>query len=101
MPQIQRYSPPPNPAKVSDPRAGSYITKYGNTSWELDALEPRVIVELIVKAVKMFRDETKWIASLQKEKSGREMLTELGERWKEVIRLLKTSGKPYSWKRDA
>lgn len=45
--QIEEYAPPPNPAKVTDPRACKYMATHGDQSWELDALEPGVIVELI------------------------------------------------------
>lgn len=47
MDQIDQYGPPPNPAKVTDSRFATYSAKYGNESWELDALEPSVIVDLI------------------------------------------------------
>jgi len=47
MDQIEEYDPPPNPAKITDTRAGKYIAEYGDESWELDALEPSVIVALI------------------------------------------------------
>ncbi len=48
MAQIKKYKSPPNPAKISDPRAGWYINRFGNTSWELDALSPKVL-EAVVK----------------------------------------------------
>ena len=47
MNQIEEYNPPPNPAKVSDPRASAYIEKYGGSSWEVDALPPKVLNEII------------------------------------------------------
>jgi len=47
MEQIRKYSPPPNPTKLTDSRAPEYISKYGRDSWELDALEPRVLDALI------------------------------------------------------
>ncbi len=47
MDQIDEYNPPPNPAKITDTRARKYIAEYGDESWELDALEPSVIVKLI------------------------------------------------------
>lgn len=40
MDQIEEYDPPPNPAKLTDPRAIEYIQIHGNSSWELDSLEP-------------------------------------------------------------
>jgi len=57
MQQIKKYNPPPNPAKITDSRCKGYIEKYGNESWELDALEPKVITSLITKAVEEYIDE--------------------------------------------
>ena len=45
--QIEAYGPPPNPAKFTDSRIHDYVAKFGHTSWELDALEPKVLVDLI------------------------------------------------------
>lgn len=47
MEQIETFCPPPNPTKLSDARASSYIREYGHECWELDALEPKVITSLI------------------------------------------------------
>ncbi len=47
MEQIKKYNPPPNPAKIKDPRAKDYIAEYGEISWEVDALTPRILDELI------------------------------------------------------
>jgi hypothetical protein len=47
MDQVRKYNPPPNPAKISDPRAEAYIKKYGPHSWEVDALPPDVLTKLI------------------------------------------------------
>jgi len=51
MEQIRKFNPPPNPAKITDPRAKWYISEYGNTSWELDALPPRELIRLVEEAV--------------------------------------------------
>jgi hypothetical protein len=56
MDQIQRYNPPPNPAKESDKRAKKYIKQYGNQSWELDALEPVELDRLIRKQIEIYLD---------------------------------------------
>lgn len=58
--QINEYRPPPNPAKTTDSRFESYIRQYGPDSWELDALEPKVIVQLVRDHVTKYRDETLW-----------------------------------------
>lgn len=47
MTQVRRYNPPPNPAKVKDPRAEKYIEEHGAHSWEVDALPPRVLAQTI------------------------------------------------------
>jgi hypothetical protein len=47
MEQINTYNPPPNPAKTTDSRFASYLKEYGDESWELDALEPSQLVELV------------------------------------------------------
>lgn len=75
--QIQRYTPPPNYAKVSDSRATEYISRYGTSCWELDALDPKVIVELIRNAVEQVRDEKIWEESLSEESEDLETLDEI------------------------
>lgn len=52
MDQINLYNPPANPAKITDPRAANYIREHGNISWEVDALEPEVIVKLVSEQIK-------------------------------------------------
>jgi hypothetical protein len=49
--QINAYSPPPNPAKITDPRADKYIAKYGPTSWEVDALPPEVLNSILTNVI--------------------------------------------------
>lgn len=47
MAQVEEYGPPPNPTKLSDTRAKNFIAKYGHTSWEVDALPPNILTDLI------------------------------------------------------
>lgn len=56
MPQIEELNPPPNPAKMTDSRVGAYIAQYGRSSWELDALPPRYIDELIDRNIRELID---------------------------------------------
>jgi hypothetical protein len=60
MPQVEQYSPPPNPAKLTDSRANGYIAEYGEESWELDALTPQVIAQLIEDEVQAEVDLDVW-----------------------------------------
>lgn len=54
--QVQAYNPPPNPAKLTDSRCKAYIERYGDESWELDALNPTVIHDLITEHVDKLTD---------------------------------------------
>jgi hypothetical protein len=47
MDQVEQYNPPPNPAKITDSRAEGYIKIHGESSWELDALNPKILDTLI------------------------------------------------------
>lgn len=67
MNQVDKYNPPPNPAKINDPRAGDYIARFGHSSWELDALDPRVIQDLISSNIALIRDESMWSSALAEE----------------------------------
>jgi hypothetical protein len=49
--QIEQYNPPPNPAKITDPRAKEYICKHGPTSWEVDALRPEVLNTILASII--------------------------------------------------
>jgi len=79
MEQVKRYSPPPNPAKVTDSRAIKYITAYGYESWELDALEPRLLTSLIQEAVFALRDQAMWDSSTIAENEARERLRDAAQ----------------------
>lgn len=79
MPQVEKYKPPPNPAKMSDSRAEDYVAAYGRTSWELDALEPTVIRDLIRDAVGRVRDPALWDAALADEVADLEELDDMIE----------------------
>ena len=81
MDQVQRYSPPPNPAKMTDSRVGGYLREYGGQSWELDALDPPVIAALIQAAIDGERDPRKWRAAQKREAAARKRLGQLAEAW--------------------
>lgn len=54
--QIAQFKPPPNPAKVTDPRAGKYIEKYGRVSWEVDAIPPDELQEIVSDEITSIMD---------------------------------------------
>jgi hypothetical protein len=77
MDQIQRYNPPPQPAKTTDSRYKKYIEKFGDDSWELDALTPEVMTDLIEDRVMYYREDDKWEKAEAAETTGRERLAKL------------------------
>jgi hypothetical protein len=77
--QVQRYNPPPNPTKMSDVRAPGYVEEFGSQSWELDALDPKVIRDLIRDAIEKVRDEALWSAALAREAADRDRLDRIIE----------------------
>lgn len=84
MEQIEEFAPPPNPAKLTDSRCGSYISRYGDESWELDALEPRVIHDLITTNVTEFWDyeEVKRVRALVE--SEKEVMESVANDWDKI-----------------
>lgn len=57
MAQINELNPPSDPAKPLDSRSPTYVREFGNKSWELDALEPAYITNLIETAIGDHTDE--------------------------------------------
>lgn len=83
--QIGEYDPPPNPAKATDSRFEDYRCKYGDESWELDALEPAVLSQLVMDAVFERRDPDKWGAALRREAEGQAQLQAVSDGWEGIV----------------
>ena len=67
MDQIEQYNPPENPAKITDSRARDYISRFGESSWELDALPPDVLANLVIEAVAELRSDDLYRARQRQE----------------------------------
>lgn len=90
MDQIRLYRPPPNPAKESDSRFDHYVATYGTRqSWELDALSPTVLADLIREAVTGVLDQELWDAALAKEATNKETLVGVSGHFESVQRYLR------------
>ena len=74
MKQIKKYKPPPNPAKITDPRAMWYIQKFGKVCWEVDALNPKLLNEILEEQIKKRIDIEIFESMLQQEKRDKEEL---------------------------
>lgn len=82
MDQVAKYGCPPNPAKITDSRADAYIAEFGRDSWELDALEPQVIKNLMIKTVESYIDREKWDEKLKFVKEEKAKLEKVAKNWK-------------------
>lgn len=74
MDQVEQYGPPENPTKMDDPRAKKYQEEYGDSSWELDALEPTVLASLVQEAILSLRDDGLWDEAVERENKMRSEL---------------------------
>lgn len=75
--QIKMWRPPENPAKETDARYENYVSRYGNSSWELDAVEPVQLANLVREAILSRRDSKKWKSRLTDEKHMKDKLLAL------------------------
>lgn len=89
MNQIERYNPPSDPAKLTDSRTKGYVEKYGEECWELDALDVRVMAELIEKNIHHWRDDALWMKACARQDKARHLLKGIHDRWNEVVRMVK------------
>jgi len=85
MPQIEELKPPPNPAKTTDSRFSNYEKLYGKHSWELDALEPRYLRDLIESVVLLHRNEEQYQKQLKKEIKYKNVLSKIEQNWETLI----------------
>jgi hypothetical protein len=84
MDQVQQYNPPPNPAKITDTRAGAYIQEVGDESWELDALNPDVLTQLIGDAIESKLDQDMFDSRVEEQEEERRLLTKTSNKWNQV-----------------
>jgi len=94
MDQVEQYDPPPNPAKITDSRAEVYIQEFGNESWELDALDPKVLSALVRDEVGKVRDDDLWAESIEAEREARAQLQAISDQWDEVVENLEPQEDP-------
>jgi hypothetical protein len=88
--QVRRYRPPPNFAKEKDPKLKGYIKRFGSREcWELDALSPTVISNLIRAQLEPLIDRKRWKAAEEQERQGRSLLTAVAKDWPKIAKLMK------------
>lgn len=82
--QIDQYNPPPNPAKITDSRARGYIAEHGSSSWELDALDPDTLAQLITGEIRLHLNESLYQERVGYQDAGRAELAKIAENWEAV-----------------
>lgn len=69
--QVRQFGLEPIPTKISDSRWREYSSQYGNQCWELDALPPNELQNIIRDAIKAHIDVSRWnktFREIEKEK---------------------------------
>lgn len=82
--QVEQYNPPANPAKVTDSRCPAYIAEYGNESWELDALDPRTINELVSREINGLTNLAARRRLIKKQEKHREKLQKIADNFEDL-----------------
>ncbi len=82
MDQVRELNPPENPAKITDSRAAGYIQRFGRSSWELDAIEPARLAQLVRNAVTSVLDVDEFKASESRQEKGRKQLIAAAKKFK-------------------
>lgn len=91
MDQVEEYNPPPNPVKETDSRHTKYTDTYGTVEcWELDAMEPDVLAQLVRDEVATVLDDAAWEAKVEEEDEGRTLLQATSHFWPQVVPAVRT-----------
>lgn len=88
MSQIEEFEPPPSPTKEADPRSADYIAEFGETCWELDALEPAMLVRLIRDRIERHLDRSLFDARRKYAATERRRLIAIARHWYEMVEAL-------------
>jgi hypothetical protein len=91
MDQVEQYDPPPNPAKLSDSRGASYVEEHGDSSWELDALPPDILVGLVNEHIDGLVDAGRYAQAEARERTDRDRLELAASNWSEIAEHIDTT----------
>lgn len=84
MDQVEQHNPPPNPAKTTDSRYADYSSRFGEDSWELDALNPETLTALIAGQMEEYIDRDRWDESEAQRTEARRLLRVVADQWHEL-----------------
>lgn len=80
MDQVRQWNPPENPAKETDSRFSAYLEQYGDKSWELDAIEPRTLADIVRMEIYTMRNLDLWEIAQNREDEARDRLREISRK---------------------
>jgi hypothetical protein len=80
--QVETWNPPENPAKQTDARFAAYEEQFGESSWELDAVEPAQLAGLVRSAIMKRRDEILWQQAIKREEAMKSELQKFVDQYK-------------------
>ena len=90
--QVRQHSPPPNFVKEGDARTDAYKAQFGTDEcWELDALSPTVIVDLVRVAVMDLMDADLWERAEKREQRNTRLIGDTAANWTLVAKALRQS----------
>ena len=75
--QIEKYELPPQPAKTTDSMWKGWVEEHGNVAWELDALPPDVLQEIIKESIAKHFDEWIYEETLRLQEERRKQIKEM------------------------
>ena len=81
MNQVEEWNPPENPAKETDSRFEAYQEQFGDSSWELDAVEPRTLASLVRENIDELIEHDQWDQIMEEEKEMREELERFADEY--------------------
>lgn len=77
--QVEEHEPPPNPAKVTDSRFEKFREEHGDESWEVDALPPTVLRDIIEGELDELIDQDKMDEIKTQEEKDKKLLVKAVE----------------------
>ena len=89
--QIQKYRLPPRPAKPKDRRTPRYIEKYGDQTYEIEALDPKILRQITEQKLRKLIPPEELRELELREKAARiavELLKPIRERVERMVRKL-------------
>jgi hypothetical protein len=72
--QVRRMNLPENPAKMEDSRAKDYVAEFGYHSWELDAINPSTLANMVEHTIRSLINQTEWTKCVRQQDTEQDRL---------------------------